>query len=181
MQPIGPLMHEHRLIERMLALMNHEAERIDKGENPDLLLLRSALDFIGTYADACHHGKEEQILFRELDKKALIPEQRRIMDELVQEHAHGRKLTATLDRAVSAFADRGGRPEAEAIRDAVAGLTAFYPGHIEKEDKHFFHPVMEYFDHREMDDMLAEYREADERLLHEYYKERVAALESGRP
>ena len=71
MLPIGPLMIEHRLIEKMLALIQRA---IDRGEqqnriNPEFIDL--AVDFIRMYADRCHHGKEEDILFRDLTKKPL--------------------------------------------------------------------------------------------------------------
>lgn len=66
-EPIGPLMIEHRLIERMISEMKNETERIRNGEKPDLSFIETAVDFIRTYADACHHGKEEDILFRDLE------------------------------------------------------------------------------------------------------------------
>ena len=71
MLPIAPLMIEHRLIEKMLAVIQKE---IDRGEqqnkiNPEFIDL--AVDFIRIYADRCHHGKEEDILFRDLRQKAL--------------------------------------------------------------------------------------------------------------
>ena len=73
MRPIGPLMREHRLIERMVALMRAETEKISRtGEaRPDFIT--SAVDFFRTYADRTHHGKEEDILFRDLAKKPFHP------------------------------------------------------------------------------------------------------------
>ncbi|MBN2297153.1 MAG: cation-binding protein, partial [Deltaproteobacteria bacterium] len=61
MKPIGPLMWEHRLIEKMLSLFEKEIQRInDTGEvNP--VFIDTAVDFIRTYADRTHHGKEEDI------------------------------------------------------------------------------------------------------------------------
>ena len=82
MQPIGPLMIEHRLIERMFTLMQREWQRITENMavDPefhfvDPVFIDTAVDFIRTYADRCHHGKEEEILFAALQKKELAPEQ----------------------------------------------------------------------------------------------------------
>ena len=54
------------------------------------------VDFIRTYADQTHHGKEEDILFRELKKREISPEHDKIMKELIDEHILGRKTTGEL-------------------------------------------------------------------------------------
>ena len=46
-------------------------------------------------------------------------------------------------------------------------LVGFYPKHIEKEDKHFFIPITEYFNTAEKDAMLEEGYEFDQKLIHE--------------
>ena len=79
MKPIGPMMWEHRLIEKMLHQFDGEIRRINEPDKVD-----TAVDFIRTYADRTHHGKEEDILFRELAKKQLSPEHARIMNEWVE-------------------------------------------------------------------------------------------------
>ncbi len=92
--PIGPLMIEHRLIERMIEAMGEELLLMEKEKKVDPPLIDMAVDFIRTYADRCHHGKEEDILFRDLRIKKLKDEQRRMMEELIEEHRFGRKVTA---------------------------------------------------------------------------------------
>ena len=96
MMPIGPLMIEHRLIERMIRQIEVELVRIDQTEEVDVLFIDQAVDFIRTYADRCHHGKEEGILFRELKNKPLTPDQKRVMQELIDEHIIGRSTVAEL-------------------------------------------------------------------------------------
>ena len=86
MQPIGSLMIEHRLIERMISLMDKEVERIEKNSVINQSFIDTALDFIQTYADRAHHGKEEEILFRDLSKKKLSDIDKRVMNELIQDH-----------------------------------------------------------------------------------------------
>ena len=90
--PIGPLMIEHRLIERMISVMGRELERIRKDGTANPKFIETATNFIRIYADQCHHGKEEKILFRDLKKKKLQPTDKQIMEELIQEHVLGRKL-----------------------------------------------------------------------------------------
>ncbi|GAH45136.1 unnamed protein product, partial [marine sediment metagenome] len=53
--PAGPLVHEHRIIERMIAILTGELESIDRQRRVDSALIDTATDFIRTYADRCHH------------------------------------------------------------------------------------------------------------------------------
>lgn len=176
MMPIGPLMIEHRLIERMIEAMGEELLLIEKEKKVDPEFIEMAVDFIRTYADRCHHGKEEDILFRDLGIKKLADEQRRMMEELVEEHRFGRKVTARLVEANTRYV-RGSQEALSAITDCIRSLIEFYPKHIEKEDKHFFIPCMEYFSKAEQEAMLKEEWEFDKSLIHEKYKNVVIAVE----
>lgn len=176
MKPIGPLMREHRLIERMVAVLDKELKRINDRNKANVELLTVAVDFFRTYADRTHHGKEEDILFRELAKKPLSPGHKRIMDELVAEHVHARKTVSALVDAKNSYSQ--GNPES--LKDTVSyvkELVSFYPAHIVKEDQHFFYPILDYFSKQEQDDMLAEFWEFDRMLIHEKYQKIVEELD----
>jgi len=182
MQPIGPLMHEHRLIERMIALMHREMERLERGQDPDSRFIDHAVDFIRYYADACHHGKEEEILFREVLAKPGMDETLvALTHRLIREHAYGRKLTAALDHASREHAAGGDPQSARKIKDTLYRLSKFYPFHIRTEDRDYFRQVMKFFDKDEMEAMLREFEAVDKRVLHERYREVVAAHEKEGP
>jgi len=172
MMPIGPLMIEHRLIERMIEVMKRQLQRWERGENVDHSFIETAVDFIRTYADRCHHGKEEDILFRDLSKKSVSSDHKRIMQELVEEHRWGRKTTGRLAEANEAYRN-GAAEAASTILECVEALVEFYPKHIEKEDRHFFLPIMDYFNKEEKDGMLNEEYEFDRVLIHEIYRDSV--------
>lgn len=54
MKPIGPLMWEHRLIERMVQILKTEIGRI-RGQNEiSMVLIDQAVDFFRTYSDRTH-------------------------------------------------------------------------------------------------------------------------------
>jgi hemerythrin-like domain-containing protein len=186
MQPIGPLMIEHRLIERLLTLMEREFKRIkDNTEvDPEFAFvdpgfIDTAVDFIRTYADRCHHGKEEDLLFKALAEKDLAPEHRQTMEELIQEHAYARELTAGLIKAKEAYLLE--KPGAlDDLMGNLGKLVEFYPPHIEKEDKHFFIPCMTYFTDAERAGLLAAMYEFDRRLIHEKYRGIVESMEQRR-
>jgi hemerythrin-like domain-containing protein len=177
-------MIEHRLIERMITLMRGELQRIkdNVAVDPefhfvDPVFIDTAVDFLRTYADRCHHGKEEDILFTALKKKDLAPEHRQTMEELIQDHAWGREATAALVRAKEDFL-RGKEAALEQILENLGQLVDFYPRHIEKEDKHFFIPCMAYFSDAEKAAMLQAMFEFDRQMIHEKYRGVVAGIEN---
>ena len=182
LKPVGPLMIEHRLIERMVRLMREELASIELLNRPKVLFLDASVDFFRTYADRTHHGKEEDILFRDLGTKALSPEHSSVMEELVQEHIKARTNVRALAEARQVYAASGtsGMEAMEALGEITARLKTLvdlYPPHIEKEDRHFFIPILEYFSQEEQDEMLREFREFDGQMIHEKYKLAVEAYE----
>ena len=174
--PIGPLMIEHRLIERMISMMRKELGRIRKDGTTNPKFIDTATDFIHIYADQCHHGKEEKILFRDLKKKKLQPVDKQLMEELIQEHVLGRKLTGELVKAKEEY-EAGNSAALATIKDVIQQLVDFYPKHIEKEDKVFFKSAMTYFDKSEKDAMLEEEYEFDKNYIHVVYKDIVDQAE----
>ncbi|MBD3391728.1 MAG: cation-binding protein [Chitinivibrionales bacterium] len=175
MEPKGPLMKEHRLIERMIGRIEKEIGRIRRNRGVDPLFVDAAVDFIRTYADQTHHGKEEDILFAELDNKGLSAEDRTVMDELVQEHVFGRKTTAELEKAKQRYVD-GDDSAANDVAERLKTLAEFYPAHIEKEDKRFFPAAMTYLSPDERTAMLDKFSRFDEGMIHRKYRNVVETL-----
>ncbi|MEN6320510.1 MAG: hemerythrin domain-containing protein [Syntrophaceae bacterium] len=174
MKAIGPMMWEHRLIEKMLHLFNSQINNINETKKLDTVFIDTAVDFIRTYADRTHHGKEEDILFRDLAKKMLSSEHARIMNELVVEHTYARKTVGKLVEAKERYLK--GENTSQEVIGYLKELAQFYPKHIEKEDKHFFFPCMDYFTKEEQDAMLLEFYEFDRKMIHEKYKKVVEDL-----
>ena len=178
MKPIGPLMREHRLIERMVSLMEAELHRA-KTNTVDAGFIEAATDFFRTYADRTHHGKEEDILFRDLAKKRLQEEHKKIMGELIAEHVFARKTVGSLIKARESYV-QGDINSVKEIIVCLEKLIELYPRHIEKEDKRFFYPCLEYFSQQEQDAMLGEFREFDQKMIHERYQKLVEEFEGQR-
>ncbi len=62
------LRDEHELIKLGLNLLDQMCEKMDKGEKVEPLHLEKVLEFIQVFADDCHHGKEEELLFPAMEK-----------------------------------------------------------------------------------------------------------------
>jgi hemerythrin-like domain-containing protein len=169
MQPIGPLMIEHRLIEKVIEIIRVTSEKAKNGKQINELFIDMTVDFIRIYADRTHHGKEEDILFRDLSRKQMSGDDKKIMNELVNEHVTARKAVKALVEAKSQYF-KGDTTKISVIVHMFDALTHLYPDHIRKEDKIFFPSVMKYFNKAEQKKMLDEMWEFDRKMIHEKYK-----------
>ena len=169
MEPIGPLTREHRRIEKILPILESEINKIDELQTVDPDTIVHIGDFFRTYADKTHHGKEEDILFKELEDKPLNDEDKETMEQLKKEHDLSRKL---VDKLLDANIDyeRGDDSALLDIKEALRELGELYPKHISKEDREFFHPSMNYFTDPEKKKMLEEFHEFDRNMIHEKYR-----------
>jgi len=177
MKPAGPLMIEHRLIERMVRLLEGELQTMKSASEVDTGLIIAGVDFFRMYADRTHHGKEEEILFRDLRNKALSDEEQEMMRQLIQEHIWARQAVGKLSSANDRYL-QGDVAALYTMTYELGKIVQFYPAHIEKEDKHFFIPVMDYFTPAEQQEMLDQFWEFDRAMIHEKYRHVVEEQES---
>jgi hemerythrin-like domain-containing protein len=169
-------MIEHRLIERAIEILGIEKKRLEAGGELDPLFIDKIVDFIKTYADRTHHGKEEDILFESLEEKPLSGEEDRLMQELIEEHKLGRRLTGELVAAKDAVVG-GNREELSTVLEVMGELIDFYPQHIKKEDDTFFPNTERHYSNEELDKMLREFYDFDMQMIHEKYQDTVAGME----
>ncbi len=176
MKPISPLMIEHRLVDRMLALLTREHRRTVETGNVDYEFLDASILFLRTYVDKFHHGKEEDILFKELAEKPLSPEDRNMLNELIEEHGRTRKAVERLEGARRQQVDK--KLAITEITKQMETLTKWYPVHIEKEDRHFFVSSMNYLSEQEQAAMLEKSREFDRSFTQNQFVGIVTELEA---
>ncbi len=174
MNPIGYLMQEHRTIEKTMNLFEVEVRRIRRENHIDPISMYVSIDFIRTYVDLSHHGKEEDILFRELSKKNLLPEHARVISELKQDHKYSRTVVGKWMQANNRYLD--GEDTAQEIVSYLEELIRFYPQHIRKEDENFYDPVLNYFGTDERARMIDEFAAFDKNILHWKYQKIEAVL-----
>ena len=96
------------------------------------------------------------------------------MDELMEEHRHARQMVEKLVSARDRYLE--GEDTLKEVMELLGELARFYPVHIEKEDKRFFFPCLEYFTDEEQQQMLAEFNEFDRSMIHEKYNKVVSLL-----
>ena len=132
MKPRGQLMIEHRLIEKFLAFAA-EATKTMKDSSYNPVLIDTIVDFIKTYADRTHHGKEEDLLFPLLEARG-VPATGCPLEALLHEHQTGRTLVANLEEATQAYAVEDSHETRIKLAMVLRQLMKLYPAHIWKED-----------------------------------------------
>lgn len=177
MQPIAPLMIEHRLVDRMIAVIDAERTRMDRDKTVDPAFVDAIIDFIVFYVDKTHHGKEEKILFATVDTKGITAEQKKIMDELIEEHRQAVPIVERLAEAKQRY-QKGDQKAIQDINTALGEITTLYRKHVITEDKHFFLPVMKYFSKEEKDAMLQQMWDYDRTMIHVKYRDVIKRLET---
>ena len=115
------MIDEHKLILRMIALVEKNTELLEQGKFRNWQFYLDAVDFIRNYADRFHHAKEEDVLFVELIKNGM-PEKKSPIEAMHMEHDQGRDFVRAMEEA------------AQKALDGEVGYAALLRGHIEKED-----------------------------------------------
>jgi hemerythrin-like domain-containing protein len=131
-KPIEILMEEHRVIEGVLGALGSHARLVRGGLAVERPVAARFTTFFRDFADAAHHGKEEDILFARMAERG-FPTAGGPLGVMLHEHKLGRQQVARLG-AVAA----GSGPVAPAERDSVLAVAdEFIPlllAHIQKED-----------------------------------------------
>ena len=177
MTAVGILMIEHRLIEKMVCVIRGELERIVKTDAVNTELVDAILDFLHVYVDNAHHGKEEDVFFRELTTKDLSEADEQFIAELINEHKAGRATVGRLAVAKERYL-AGESIASKNIAECLSWLVDFYPGHIQKEDKRFFNLYKQHLNRGEQERILVEFMEFNDSDVHERYANLVENLQN---
>ena len=92
---IEVLMSEHRLIEQVLGSLETFTSEIEGGLAPEPPLLADYGAFFREFADSCHHGKEEDVLFQRMDERG-FPRETGPVAVMLYEHEVGRGHVSAL-------------------------------------------------------------------------------------
>jgi hemerythrin-like domain-containing protein len=142
MKAVDLMMEEHRLIERMLRVLEDAAGILDRGGAVPPGMLAGMLEFIQQYADAGHHAKEEDIFFPALAAYGVTPEASTI-GAFQAQHESGRLLVREMLRALPGV-NRGERAACQAFAASAVEYVALLREHIRLEDRHFVEYAEEY-------------------------------------
>ena len=55
------LLEEHRNIDKLLLVLEHELEVFDRSEEPDYEIFQAVIQYFQDYPELCHHPKEDMV------------------------------------------------------------------------------------------------------------------------
>jgi hemerythrin-like domain-containing protein len=124
------MVEEHKLILRMIALLEKNVELAEAGSFADWNFFLDGVDFIRNFADRFHHSKEEDVLFKALVANGM-PEQNSPVAAMLMAHDQGRAFVRGMEQAAKKAL--AGEPAPE-IAENARGYIALLRDHIDKED-----------------------------------------------
>lgn len=133
MDSIKLMMEEHQYILRMLAVVRKACYGVLQGEEINYEDFDQMIDFIRSYADAHHHGKEEKLLFNEMVTHLGPLGNKLITHGMLVEHDSGRLFIQELKEALNRVKEGDEMSKLDVIANAIS-YTHLLKRHIEKED-----------------------------------------------
>ena len=130
------LTSEHRVIERVVSSLETFVEKVGSGIEDERVTLRDYLTFLKGFADQCHHGKEEDILFATMASRG-FPEETGPLAVLHLEHIMGRGYIGAL-ASIAEGSKPLTREEREILRTHALAYIGLLRAHIQKEGKEFY-------------------------------------------
>lgn len=132
--PINTLMNEHRVIERVLDALEQFCENLESSGAEDRAALARFADFFQQFADHFHHGKEEDILFAEMNKHGFSSDFGPVA-VMLHEHDQGRAAVKILREAGANTEADWSDDERERVIAAAREFIVMLRAHIQKEDQ----------------------------------------------
>ncbi|MDD2494721.1 MAG: hemerythrin domain-containing protein [Tissierellia bacterium] len=133
MNSVEIMVKEHDNILRMLKVVRKACYSVLNGNNINYDDFYSMIDFIKTYADDHHHGKEEKFLFKEMQVHLGRIGENLITHGMLVEHDYGRFYISELKEALRRVKNGDDESKLDVISNAI-GYVSLLTRHIAKEN-----------------------------------------------
>lgn len=172
------LVDEHRLILRMITLLERNAALTAAGGYSNWKFYLDGVDFIRNYADRFHHAKEEDVLFEALVKNGM-PRENSPIAAMLMEHDQGRIFVMALETAALEAQD-GGTGREQRIANSALSYATLLREHISKEDEILYPLAERVIPDTMREGIIAGYAAAEARTVADfcaYYEAAVVSYE----
>ena len=169
---IERLSREHRNIEMLLAVLEHELEIFDRGDRPDYEVIRGIISYFELYPEVYHHPQED-LVFAKL--RIRDPAAAAKVGDLALEHQKGAERLRRVAQAVdSVLADR------EILRQYVGHIVRdfieYERRHIMMEDRDFFPAALKALESQDWTEIALALTSHEDPLFSEAAEETFDAL-----
>ena len=134
MVSIDLMVEEHRQIKNMLNVMRSACYQLITNQifvQEDFKLM---IEFVRQYADAHHHGKEEQLFFNRMVDELGPAAEKIVTHGMLVEHDLGRLFIQNLEESILRFSEGHKSSKLDIVAHAI-GYTHLLQRHIDKEDR----------------------------------------------
>ncbi|MHB1293869.1 MAG: hemerythrin domain-containing protein [Anaerolineae bacterium] len=136
MKSTEELVAEHQAVKVALGILDRIAALARTEGQVNIDHVEAMIEFLQVFVDACHHGKEENLLFDALER-AGVPREGGLVGVLLVEHQVGRVYVQTMLNAVERHME-GEQGTLSRFADAATQYTALLRNHIVKEDRDLY-------------------------------------------
>jgi len=166
------LSREHRNIEKLLTVLEHELDIFDRGDRPDYEVIRAIISYFEVYPEVYHHPQED-LVFAKL--KIRDPAAAAKIGDLSREHQKAAERLRGVAQAVDGvLADR------EILRQNVDTIVRNFIEHERRhmmmEDRDFFPAALKALDPQDWTEIASTLTGQKDPLFSEVAEERFEAL-----
>ena len=166
---IADLMNEHVAILSAIQILERMIATIEKATSVETKDIQDFIGFLKEFADKCHHGKEEGLLFPAMIG-AGVPDRGGPIGVMLAEHAQGRKLIRDMEESISTDVDR--MRLAQAAREYANLLR----NHIKKENTVLFPMAESVLTETQLEKLYEGFEEHEEKVIGQGRHEELHAM-----
>jgi len=172
--PTGVLREEHQLILQVAGRLDGLLAQESRSVDLDYATVVRCITFFRLFADACHHGKEEDLLFPGLEAEGMARDSGPIA-VMLYEHNQGRAFVRAMASSIDA-AREGDASAGSELRSAARGFIDLIVAHISKEDNVLFNMADGMISGSACETLCARYDKTCDRRYEGQSKEDLEAL-----
>jgi hemerythrin-like domain-containing protein len=151
------LRNEHDAILHVFTILDIMLSSNTKSDADNLQFGNELVHFLKIFADKCHHGKEEDILFKELERKG-VPNEGGPIGAMLQEHQQGREFIALMNTSLESKDLANFKNHAINYRDLLRN-------HIAKENNVLFMMADKLLDDKKQDELFEKFEIHEETVI----------------
>lgn len=151
------LRNEHDAILHVFTILDNVLSLNTKSNADNLQFGNELVYFLKIFADKCHHGKEEDILFKELENKG-VPNEGGPIGAMLQEHQQGREYIALMNKSLESKDLANFKNTAIKYRDLLRS-------HIAKENNVLFMMADKLLDDKKQDELYERFENHEETVI----------------
>lgn len=162
------LRKEHDVILHVLEVLNKMVQTDHYDVESRLHYYSEVIYFLKTFSDKCHHGKEENYLFKELVNKG-VPNEDGPVGVMLYEHDEARGFIAQMSESVD-------NKDVDGFNRAAAQYCDLMRAHIEKENGMLFVIADQVISEQEQDLLFKKFEQHEENVVGHGVHEKLHAM-----